>query len=272
MFNVAFIVSLALHVFVAIVCISGGLFRFSPKKSDPSFTVFEFQQIDTTSHAPKLSDKDWHASKDIAQKSIKNTAEQEVKTTEKKEKKSQKDQQNIKQKIDGKVKKISAKQDKNKEKKLKKNDKDLVDLRKNKKSSDNASKNAKKKGFDSLVKTSVAKKSAENTGINAEKEGEVLSATQIDLIRQTIRKCWHYHANLSDANALSVNIRLELNSNGKIIKADIIDKSRMSDPSYRMAAENALRAVRDPRCNTLPLPKKYYKDWKIIELNFDPND
>ena len=116
------------------------------------------------------------------------------------------------------------------------------------------------------------KKSAENTGIKAEKEGNILSATQIDLIRQTIKKCWHYHTNLTDTDSLIVNIRLELNPNGKIIKAEIMDKERMSDPAYRAAAENALRAVNDPECNTLPLPKEHYNEWKVIEMSFDPSD
>ncbi len=268
--SIAFIASLLLHALVAFLCISGGI-KFSKKPEKKEFTVFEFQQLAPKSQAPVLSDKSWHVSKDQAQKAIKNDKAQEIKTAEKvkqKVKKTQKIQVKQKGKENKKVKpKITANNVKksNKEKKL-------VDLRENKKSSKKALQTAKKKSFDSIVNNPSAKKSAENTGIKAEKEGNILSSTQIDLVRQKIKKCWHYHTNLTDTDSLIVNIRLELNQSGKIIKAEIMDKDRMSDPAYRTAAENALRAVNDPECNTLPLPKEHYKEWKIIEMSFDPSD
>ena len=270
MLNVAFIASLLLHILVAVLSVSGGI-SFNKKPEKLEFTVFEFQQLATKSQAPVLSDKSWHVSKDKAQKSIKNDKAAEVKTSNKTDQKKQKttQQKNIKN-INKKITKKTNIKQKNEQKANP--EKNLINLKKNEKSSKKADQKAKKKGFDSIVKNTKVKKSAENTGIKAEKEGNILSATQIDLIRQTIKKCWHYHTNLTDTDSLIVNIRLELNPNGKIIKAEIMDKERMSDPAYRAAAENALRAVNDPECNTLPLPKEHYNEWKVIEMSFDPSD
>ena len=46
----------------------------------------------------------------------------------------------------------------------------------------------------------------------------------------------------------------------------------MSDPDFRIAAENAHRAVLDPKCNPLPLPKEKFDEWKDLELSFNPKD
>jgi len=45
-----------------------------------------------------------------------------------------------------------------------------------------------------------------------------------------------------------------------------------SDPDFRTAAENAYRAVLDPNCNPLPLPKERYDEWKDLELSFNPKE
>ena len=113
----------------------------------------------------------------------------------------------------------------------------------------------------------------ENTGANAESLGDTLTATQIDQIRNTVRKCWHFPAGLKDAETLVVDIKMELDRNGYVKRAEVVDKNRMRrDSGYRIAAENAQRAVLDPSCNPLPLPKEKYKEWKDLELSFNPKD
>ena len=66
---------------------------------------------------------------------------------------------------------------------------------------------------------------------------------------------------------------MELDPNGNVTKAEIVDSNRMaSDPDFRTAAENAYRAVLDPNCNPLPLPKERYDEWKDLELSFNPKE
>ena len=56
-------------------------------------------------------------------------------------------------------------------------------------------------------------------------------------------------------------------------EARIHDQRRLqSDPFFRAAAESALRAVLNPRCNPLKLPPDKYQQWQTMTLNFDPKD
>jgi TolA protein len=132
---------------------------------------------------------------------------------------------------------------------------------------------AAKKSLDSLLDGAIADGDNENAGLNAEEVGETLTATQIDMIRQTIRKCWHFPAGLKNAENLVVDVDMELSPDGKITKATVTDKKRMdSDPDFKIAAESAVRAVMDKECNQLPLPKEKYDEWKNITLSFNPKD
>ncbi len=101
-----------------------------------------------------------------------------------------------------------------------------------------------------------------------------LTMSEIDLIRRQYIECWNnMAAGGKDARDLIVTISIELDPSGRVIHADYVDKSRLSDPFYRTAAESALRAVLNPRCNPLKdLPNKKYDTWKSIRINFDPRD
>jgi hypothetical protein len=149
-------------------------------------------------------------------------------------------------------------------------DKAVVNLGRNKSVVD---KRSAKKSFDSALDSAIANSDNDNSGIKAEEVGETLTATQIDLIRQTIRKCWHFPSGLKNAEDLVVDIKMELDQEGNVKKAEIVDRKRMlTDSNYRIAAENAYRAVLDPDCNPLPLPKDKYEEWKNLELSFNPKD
>ena len=55
--------------------------------------------------------------------------------------------------------------------------------------------------------------------------------------------------------------------------ASIVSTDRMGNDYYRVAAESALRAVRNPRCNPLRgLPPDRYEEWRVLDLNFNPRD
>ena len=100
-----------------------------------------------------------------------------------------------------------------------------------------------------------------------------LAISEIDLIRQQIRKCWSLPAGAKDAENLSIEIRMAMNPDGTVREARILDQGRLqSDPFYRAAAESALRAVLNPRCNPLKLPLEKYNLWRNMILIFDPRD
>lgn len=227
--------------------------------------------------------------------SIKNKSEQKeqekIQENEKKEAVKEKNNKVTKLPINKDIKKQERKQPNNKQKNKdnkkqtkktnnstkkqsnKSDGKALVNLKKNNKASSKSTKKTNKKSFNSFLDNVLADGNNKNTGANAESLGETLTANQIDQIRNTVRKCWHFPAGLKDAETLVVDIKMELDRNGYVKKAEVVDKNRMKrDSGYRIAAENAQRAVLDPSCNPLPLPKEKYKDWKDLELSFNPKD
>jgi outer membrane biosynthesis protein TonB len=279
--NLPLIASVVIHiVFLLIVSVSfNNPFRNTGKIEDKGFAVFEFKQVAPKSAAPVLSDKEGHVAKEKAQKADKEEGKHTQNTESIKEKVEAKKRKEVvvkdKKKTENKKKKkpdkpVKAKKVAPKEVN-KKSDKAVVNLKKNKGS---VSSVGKKKAFDSLLDDAAAGlENGENTGVKAEEVGLVLTASQIDLIRQTIRKCWHFPAGLKNANELLVDIKMELSEDGTVKKAEIVDKARMKrDSAFKIAAENAYRAVLDPECNPLPLPKEKYNEWKDLELTFNPKE
>ncbi|MDR1233723.1 MAG: cell envelope integrity protein TolA [Holosporales bacterium] len=287
-------VALAISVGIHCLAIFAGYLSygdfFSSKIKDSGYTVFDFVEIGKKSKAPVLSNTDGRVSKIKAQNTDKdsvamqsqpseNSIEQNKTGEDSADKGKKKDENSVPLKPKKEKKKISQKKgndgkkkDKGKKAKAPGN-KAIVNLNKNKKKKGGANVKAAKRSFDSLLDSAAAKSEQENSGINAEEVGETLTATQIDLVRQTIRKCWHFPAGLKDAESLVVDIKMELDPKGNVKKAEIIDKARMSkDPNFRIAAENARRAVLDPACNPLPFPKNKYEEWKDLELSFNPKE
>lgn len=100
-----------------------------------------------------------------------------------------------------------------------------------------------------------------------------LAISEIDLLRQQIRECWSLPAGAKDAENLSIEIRMTMNPDATVREARILDQGRLQrDPFYRAAAESALRAVLNPRCNPLKLPLEKYNQWRNMILIFDPRD
>ncbi len=100
-----------------------------------------------------------------------------------------------------------------------------------------------------------------------------LSASEIDLIRAQIERCWDVPAGARDAKDLVVVIRVSLNPDGSVRQARIMDEGRMqTDPYFRAAAESARRALFNPECTPLRLPPDQYRLWKTLVLNFSPKD
>ncbi len=103
--------------------------------------------------------------------------------------------------------------------------------------------------------------------------GEQLTISDIDALRQQLGGCWNVFAGASEAEDLSVEIRVIVNVDRTVQQATIVDTSRYnSDDHYRAVAESALRAVRDPRCSPLKLPEEKYQLWRDMIVNFNPKD
>ena len=303
--------SIILHIIIIVISLFQFSDIFKKTIKDNGYAMFDFVNIGDKSTAPVLSKESGKTSKiksyddnknkeeniinkknDNAKQSLENkndSKNNEIKKDNIKDKK--KDIDDKKQKVtkikenktslkpfkkdskDIKNKKIEKTNKTSNKSSSKSNGKALVNLKQNKKSFVKPSNNTNKKSFNSFLDNVLADGDNENTGANAESLGETLTATQVDQIRNTIRKCWHFPAGLKDAETLVVDIKMELDRSGYVKRAEVVDKTRMRrDSGFKIAAENAQRAVLDPRCNPLPLPKEKYEEWKDLELSFNPKD
>ena len=103
------------------------------------------------------------------------------------------------------------------------------------------------------------------------KLGINLSISEIDAIRRHFEKCWNIPSGAREAGNLATEIKVRFNKKGNVLDARIVNFSRMKrDRYFRTAAESALRAVLNPRCQNAPLPENKFDKWKNLTLNFDP--
>jgi outer membrane biosynthesis protein TonB len=103
--------------------------------------------------------------------------------------------------------------------------------------------------------------------------GGQLTASELDLIRQQIARCWNVPAGARDARDLVVEIRVVVDRDGTVQQATIVDQGRFgSDPFFRAAAESARRAFFNPQCRPLHLPAEKYAIWKDLVVDFSPKD
>jgi hypothetical protein len=90
-------------------------------------------------------------------------------------------------------------------------------------------------------------------------------------IQQKLRQCWRIDAGAAQAQDLIVEIRVQLQPDGSVRRADILDVVRMvRDAYFRSAAENARRAVF--KCSPFQLPPRKYNVWRDLTLRFNPRE
>jgi outer membrane biosynthesis protein TonB len=100
-----------------------------------------------------------------------------------------------------------------------------------------------------------------------------VTISEIDMVRRQIEQCWNLPAGARDAPDMRVSIVVDMNADGTPRGAVVEDQGRMqASPSYRVAAESALRAVLNPRCHPFKLPREKYERWKRMTLVFDPKE
>jgi hypothetical protein len=102
--------------------------------------------------------------------------------------------------------------------------------------------------------------------------GDQLARNELsELIRRKVEGCWNVPAGARESENLLIEIRVTLNRDGSVYRADIVDNGRMSDSFYREAAESARRAVQI--CSPFSeLPADRYDVWHTSTLRFNPKE
>ncbi|UCH74993.1 MAG: hypothetical protein JSU82_03850 [Rhodospirillales bacterium] len=99
-----------------------------------------------------------------------------------------------------------------------------------------------------------------------------LTISEEDALSRHIEPCWNVQIGARNPEELAVDIRLYMNRDGTVRHAEVVDSGRMSrDRFYRAAAEAAMRAVLNKRCQPLPIPPHKYEQLKSFVYHFDPS-
>ncbi len=102
-----------------------------------------------------------------------------------------------------------------------------------------------------------------------EKVGPSMTISELDLLKQQLHSCLNLNAGVAGLKDLSPIIYIEVNQDRTVKSAKVVNQERLVDPSFRTAAEAAMRAVNNPDCSPLLLPQDKYEQWKEINFTFD---
>lgn len=98
-----------------------------------------------------------------------------------------------------------------------------------------------------------------------------LSASEIDAIRQQVQRCWNVDVGMRGIEKFVAEIRVQVNPDGTVHRADIDYGSASSDPNWGIFAESARRAVLV--CRQLRVPaSRPYSAWQNITLVFNARE
>lgn len=283
--NRFFIYSLVLHIIVVVFLVVGFSFDLNSKKPTEIPISMVFEKIEQKRAAPKLKPKppkpDIPVEPDLPEEAIEQPVtnpEQKQTPPKIKEVKKQPEPEPIKPELaieplpTPKVK-LKPKLKKPKTVKVKRKPrvrpKAIKKLKKPKKV-----KQQDKQAFEDLLKEiDMQDQESDEQAIEADNIAEQVTASEIDAVRQTIYRCWIVPAGARGAKDLKVDIEMQVNQDGRVYKAYIVNRGRYnSDPFFRAAAESAQRAVLNPACNKLPLDPAKYDQWKSITMTFNPED
>jgi len=102
-----------------------------------------------------------------------------------------------------------------------------------------------------------------------EKVAPVMTISELKLFEQQMYKCLNLNAGVANLKDLKPVIYIEVNPDRTVKNSKIVNSEKLVDPSFRTAAEAAMRAVNNPDCSPLLLPIDKYDLWKEINFTFD---
>ncbi len=102
-----------------------------------------------------------------------------------------------------------------------------------------------------------------------EKVSASMTISELDLLKQQLHSCLNLNVGVEDLKNIKPIIYIQVNPDRTVKNAKVVNKERLIDPSFRTAAEAAMRAVNNPDCSPLKLPQDKYDLWKEINFTFD---
>ena len=105
--------------------------------------------------------------------------------------------------------------------------------------------------------------------ISSSNQSSLITASEIEALRQQLYSCLNLNVGVASLKDIKPVINIKVNKDRTVKSAQVVNKERLSDPSFRTAAEAAMRAVNNPDCSPLMLPPDKYDQWKEINFTFD---
>lgn len=102
-----------------------------------------------------------------------------------------------------------------------------------------------------------------------QKSDITMTISEIDLLRQQLHSCLSLNVGVADLRDIKPTIYIQVNPDRTVKNARVLQNEKLNDPSFRTAAEAAMRAVNNPNCSPLLLPPNKYDLWKEINFTFD---
>ncbi len=108
----------------------------------------------------------------------------------------------------------------------------------------------------------------------AQGAGDDMTASEIDLLRAQMYRCWRAPLDAPYPEKLKVTIRARLNPDGTLsTNPEVLNQgqiNRSGDPFWQAAADNARRAVL--KCQPYELPSDKYAMWRETIMHFSAAD
>ena len=102
-----------------------------------------------------------------------------------------------------------------------------------------------------------------------EKVAPTMTISELDLLRQQLQSCLNLNVGVANLKEIKPVIYIEVNPDRTVKNSKVVNREKLNDPSFRTAAEAAMRAVNNPDCSPLRLPEDKYDQWKEINFTFD---
>jgi len=100
-------------------------------------------------------------------------------------------------------------------------------------------------------------------------ENEPMTISEIENLTKQLQSCLKLSSPITDFKDLKPVIYIKVNPDRTVRSTNLVNKDKLSDPNFRVAAEAAERAINSPECYRLDLPPNKYEQWKEINFTFD---
>jgi hypothetical protein len=111
--------------------------------------------------------------------------------------------------------------------------------------------------------------------VGGSRQGDItasLSTQQQGAIGDKVRECWTKDEGQLGIETMSAQLIVTFDETGtaRDVAVGDADRGRMGDPRFRAFVERAIRAVRSPRCATLPIPRNELGKIGTLTFRFKP--